>query len=258
MRSFAEFRQRFDHEKDAIWQQIFNENRSTIKIKKAKFALPNLQLIVNATLELSNLVGFRAMSLRDLSQAAGISMGALYSYIESKESLLRMIMTQVLGTIETTLGAEEIARLEPRERLHTLLRDHIFLSEVMQPWFFFAYMEAKSFDRAGKRMAIESELRTESLIAACLTDGERSGVFRNVDPVMTASLIKPLLQDWYLKRWKYSRRNVGPDSYAEWVISFVDAFLKQSPGREANALAPARRPARKGRSPRGQHPSPVA
>ena len=45
---------------------------------------------------------------------------------------------------------------------------------------------------------------------------------------MAASLTKPLLQDWYLKRWKYSRRGVGPDVYADWVIGFVEAFLTSS------------------------------
>ena len=211
MSLFAEFKRRFEEDQDAIWQQIFADNKNTIKIKKERFALPNLRLIITSTIELSNRSGFRAMSLRDLSNDAGISMGALYSYIESKKRLMEIILAQVLHLVETTLGAEEVGQLEPQERLRWMLRNHIFLSEVMQPWFFFAYMEAKSFDRVGKRMAIANELRTEGLIASCLIDGEQSGVFRSVDPTMTASLIKPLLQDWYLKRWKYSRRGISPD-----------------------------------------------
>ena len=225
MTRFANFKSQFEQTEKAIWQQIFDENKDIIKIKKEKFALPNLQLIINSTIELSNRTGFRAMSLRDLSNDTGISMGALYSYIESKKRLMEIILRQVLQMVDRALGAEEVAELEPRERLHTLLRHHIYLSEVMQPWFFFAYMEAKSFDQVGKRLAITNELRTEGLLAACLSEGTRRGVFRAVDPVMTASLIKPLLQDWYLKRWKYRRREVSPDDYADWVIRFVDAFV---------------------------------
>ena len=112
-----------------------------------------------------------------------------------------------------------------RERLHWLLRVHVYLSEVMQPWFFFAYMEAKTFDRRGRRMAISSELRTERLIVECVTAGQTTREFAAADPTMTASLVKPLLQDWYLKRWKHRRRGVDPDSYADWVVRFVDAFL---------------------------------
>ena len=148
MSLFAEFKRRFEQDEDAIWRQIFTENKNIIKIKKEKFALPNLQLIITSTIELSNRTGFRAMSLRDLSNHAGISMGALYSYIESKKCLMEIILAQVLHLVETTLGAEEVGQLEPQERLRWLLRNHIFLSEVMQPWFFFAYMEAKSFDRS--------------------------------------------------------------------------------------------------------------
>ena len=241
MSLFAEFKRRFEQDNDAIWRQIFTDNKNQIKIKKEKFALRNLQLIINSTIQLSNRNGFRAMSLRDLSNDTGISMGALYSYIESKKRLMEIILAQVLHLVETTLGAEEVEQLEPQERLRWLLRNHIFLSEVMQPWFFFAYMEAKSFDRVGKRMAIANELRTEGLIASCLSDGARTGVFRPVDPVMFASLIKPLLQDWYLKRWKYRRRGIGPDAYAEWIITFVEAFLCQPQAQDGTTGPRARR-----------------
>ena len=238
MSRFDEFKRRFEASQDTIWLRIFEDNKHAIKIKKEKFVLPNLQLIIGATIDLSNRTSFRAMSLRDLSRDTGISMGALYSYIESKERLLEIILRQVLHLVESVLGAAEAESLEPKERLRWLLRSHIFLSEIMQPWFFFAYMEAKSFNREGKRMAIESELHTEGLIAACLVAGEASGVFRPVDPVMTASLIKPLLQDWYLKRWKYRRRNISPDAYAYWVIDFVEAFLSpvgSAPTRRSGA-----------------------
>src|SRR5690242_14557217 len=174
MSLFVDFESRFEKDSDAFWQQIFAANRDTIKIKKERFVIPNLRSIVTATIELSNRSGFRAMSLLDLSNSTGISMGALYSYIESKKRLMEIILAQVLHLVETTLGAEEVGQLEPETRLRWMLRNHIFLSEVMQPWFFFAYMEAKSFDRIGKRTAIKNELRTESLIASCIADGQKS------------------------------------------------------------------------------------
>ena len=84
MNEFAKFKHRFEQDHDEIWRRIFADNKDSIKIKKEKFVLPNLELIINSTIELSNRVGFRAMSLRDLSRDTGISMGALYSYIASK------------------------------------------------------------------------------------------------------------------------------------------------------------------------------
>ena len=63
-----------------------------------------------------------------------------------------MILGHVLYLVEAVLGATATDAGNPRERLRLLLRSHIFLTEVMQPWFFFAYMEAKSFDKWAKRL----------------------------------------------------------------------------------------------------------
>jgi len=165
------------------------------------------------------------MSLRDLSREADMSMGSLYNYIESKEQLSAMILEHVSFLVDTVLTSPTDPAVTARERLRRLLRAHVYLSEVMQPWFFFAYMEAKTFDRRGRRMAIGNELRTERLIAECVAAGQAAGDFAPADPTVTASLVKPLLQDWYLKRWKHRRRGIDPDSYADWVVRFVEAFL---------------------------------
>jgi AcrR family transcriptional regulator len=234
MVSFSSFRRSFQAEYDATWQRIYDRHRDAIRIKRLGVALPNLQKIISTTLEISNQSSFHSMSLRDLSRRADISMGALYSYIETKEQLSAMILGHVLFLVETVLVPPSEAGLTPKERLRWLLRTHIHLSELMQPWFFFAYMEAKTFDREGRRMAIDSELRTERLVAEYLAAGQAAGTFAAADPTMTASLVKPLLQDWYLKRWKYRQRKVDPDSYADCVIRFVEAASsapQPEPGR---------------------------
>jgi len=37
-------------------------------------------------------------------------------------------------------------------------------------------------------------------------------------------MIKALQQDWYLKPWKYTGRNVTVDDFAQQVIEMVEAF----------------------------------
>lgn len=201
-------------------------------------ALPNLQKIISATLLISNSSSFHSMSLRDLSREADVSIGSLYSYIGSKEQLSAMIVGHVLFLVDTVLTPPSDPAVTAGERLRWLLRTHIHLSEAMQPWFFFAYMEAKSFDRRVRRMAIDSELRTERLVAECLAAGRAADGSAAADPTMTASLVKPLLQDWYVKRWKYQRRAVDPDSYADRVIRFVEAATSAPGGHYASEPAP--------------------
>jgi hypothetical protein len=46
-------------------------------------------------------------------------------------------------------------------------------------------------------------------------------VFVVDDVELTASLIKPMLQDWYVKRAKYRRRGVTVGTYAATVKSLL-------------------------------------
>ncbi|HQM21750.1 MAG TPA: helix-turn-helix domain-containing protein, partial [Deltaproteobacteria bacterium] len=91
---FETFRKSVQLSKEDISRELLAENRDRIKIKKEKVAVRNLVKIMDAALAISNVKGFASMSLRDLSSEAGLSMGALYSYISSKEELLDMIQQQ--------------------------------------------------------------------------------------------------------------------------------------------------------------------
>jgi hypothetical protein len=69
----------------------------------------------------------------------------------------------------------------------------------MQPWFVFAFMEARSVPQPARRMATDSEAATERIFTDILKAGAERGIFHLDDADLTAALIKPLLQDWYVK-----------------------------------------------------------
>lgn len=62
------------------------------------------------------------------------------------------------------------------------------------------------------------------MIQALLEEGQKKGTFTQKDPRLGASVIKAMLQDWYLKRGKYAKRGTHVDEYAGFVISFISAF----------------------------------
>ena len=64
----------------------------------------------------------------------------------------------------------------------------------------------------------------EQVIAGILRQGRDEGIFVPLDPQLTASVIKAMLQDWYLKRWKYTKRKISVDQYARFVMDFVEAY----------------------------------
>jgi hypothetical protein len=92
-------------------------------------------------------------------------------------------------------------------------------------------MEAKNLSRKEQDLAVASELYTEKLISDILEQGRVQGDFDLHDPLLTASVIKAMLQDWYLKRSKYARRRITVDRYADFVLQFVGAFLRHPEAR---------------------------
>ena len=229
---FDSFRQMALLSMEDICRDIFHENQQSIKIKKEAVAVRNLVNIFYTTLRLSNEKGFQTMSLRDLSSASGLSMGALYSYFSSKDELLEMIQKQGRRITRKVLFDHLDPEDPPREKMQTLIRVHLYLTEVMQPWFYFAYMETKNLDKAQRKRSIESELFTEQVFNDILQEGQDTGVYRPIDSVLTSGAVKALLQDWYVKRWKYSRRKVSVEDYARFVISFVESAIlsERAPG----------------------------
>ncbi len=214
-----------------ICREIFLTRSGSIKIKKETVAVKNLVKIFKATLKLANKKGFHAMSLRDLCAESGMSMGGLYAYFKNKEELLTLIQQQGRAIVARVMGAQLTDIDSAARALDVAVRSHLYLSEVLQPWFFFSYMETRFFHAAEGKRAIAGELQTESIFSDILESGVISGVFAIGDPLLVAAAIKALLQDWYLKRWKYRRRKISVEAYADFVLSLTNAYCA---GKHAN------------------------
>jgi len=223
--SFEEFSGMVEVSMENICRDIFHENRDSIKIKKENVAVKNLTVIFNTTLKLSNTMGFQAMSLRDLTAASGLSMGALYSYFKSKDELAKIIQEQGRRITGDILRQEIGKGVNLTDRIHRAVRAHLYLSEVMQEWFYFSFMEAKNLARDEQKKAVESELLTEKIFSDIIAEGAESGIFTERNPLLTASIIKGMLQDWYLKRGKYKKRGITVEVYADFVIEFIESFI---------------------------------
>jgi TetR/AcrR family transcriptional regulator, cholesterol catabolism regulator len=211
--------------KKSCYLEFFAENPEVFQIKKEKTISKNLERIFAAALKISNKKGFHAMSMRDLSKEADLSTGALYNYFSGKEELLAMMQRHRRTITARVLEGNIAVEKEPLRKLRAAIRTHLYLSEAMQPWFFFSYMEAKNIGPKERRAAVQGELNTEKLFTDIILMGRNNGIFVTDNCQMTASLIKAMLQDWYLKRSKYARRNVDVDGYTRFMTDFIESSI---------------------------------
>ncbi|TYR30548.1 TetR/AcrR family transcriptional regulator [Mesorhizobium microcysteis] len=220
-----------DFSMEGLCAAILVKHQDAVRVRNPRIAVAKLAKIVDTILTLSNRQGFHATSLREISTASGVSMGGLYAYFDSKDTLLMMILGQVSSSVHEVFAAAPVeVRLDPASHLKWLVTAHVMLTETMLPWFAFAFMEAKSFPKEGRRAAVASEEAIEHMFTQVLEAGAKEGRFVTDDPRFVAALIKPMLQDWYVKRAKWRRRGLSASDYAQKLCAFLDAAVGK-PGR---------------------------
>lgn len=223
--NYSRFKETVGAFKEGCYLEFFAKNPGVFQIKKERTIAKNLERIFAAALRISNKKGFHAMSMRDLSKEVHLSIGALYNYFSGKEELLEMMQRHRRTIASRILTSNIAAEEDPLAKLRAAIRTHLYLSEAMQPWFYFSYMEAKNIGSKERRAAIQGELNTEQMFADIVSTGRDRGLFVTEDCQLTASLIKALVQDWYLKRAKYARRRIDVEAYARFVIAFIERSL---------------------------------
>jgi len=224
--NFALFKKSVPISSQEIWKTFYRLHKNKIKVQKDKVAIEKLSVIIKATFKLSNQKGFSLMSLRDLSEATSMSMGSIYNYIGSKSQLAEMIH-QFLPYVFDKCIVEHIQEDKSAdEKLKQLVRGHVFITEALQPWFFFAFMETKHLSRNVKDLAMNNELRSERLMEAFIAQGISQSIYRPVDLFLSSMMIKALLQSWYVKHGKYRTSNISCEKYISYIEQVINQQLK--------------------------------
>lgn len=220
--SRSAFRDAWALEGEALWRRVYDVHRDHMQIKNARAALRNLEKIFQCTFRLANTKGFQAMSLRDLSRETGISMGGLYAYIGSKHELASAIEAVLRHTINDFMADLEGHNLDPCSRLRAIIHGDLYMNDIMHSWYYFCYLEAKGLTREQRDAAMQIELQFDEVLKALFLEGRETGVFRFTDSAdLLAAKTTALLQQWYLKRWKFQLRGVAIESYAQFVLRTV-------------------------------------
>jgi AcrR family transcriptional regulator len=145
--------------------------------------------------------GFRATTVREIAEAAGILSGSLYHHFDSKESIGDEILSRFLGDVLTDYRMAVAESKNPRtvlERImrstvETLTRHRAAVMMLHNDWNYFS-----THDRFGYLRAALREI--EQIWVSQLNQGRQAGIFRaDLDPKLTYRLLRNIL--WIPVRW---------------------------------------------------------
>jgi TetR/AcrR family transcriptional regulator, cholesterol catabolism regulator len=158
--------------------------------------------------------GYAKTSTREIAEAAGISKGLLYYYINSKEDFLDLFIattTESFGGYNLDI-INQLAKTSAATALKRAIKEFITGLDALQDMILFWFRESGYMSREQLHKVIDQELQTVAFFEAILKAGYERGEFGEDDINLAAYQIHALCNHWVLKRW-YLRGRYSIDDY---------------------------------------------
>jgi len=162
--------------------------------------------------------GYRATTVREIADAAGILSGSLYHHFDSKESIGDEILSNFINEVLADYRGAVASAASPRAAIEqivrstsrTLARHRAALAMLQNDWSYFAAQPRFAY--------LPKALREiERIWVSQLEAGKESGLFRaDLDTKLTYRLLRDVL--WIPEQWRRTR------GYS--TDQVVDAFLR--------------------------------
>ena len=176
--------------------------------------------VVQIAAELFAQKGFRATTVREIADAAGILSGSLYHHFDSKESIGDEILSSFINDVLADYRAAVASAGSPRDVLEqvvrstsrTLARHRAALAMLQNDWSYFSSQPRFSY----LRKAVDEIERTW---VTQLQRGQESGMFRaDLDPRLTYRLLRDVL--WIPSQWRVAG-GYSTDQVAEGLLQLL-------------------------------------
>lgn len=179
-----------------------------------------------ASIELFASKGFEATGIRDIARDVGLTPGAIYHYIGSKEDLLLEILRDGITALTRNANAALAAADDTAAaRLTGLVAVHVTTHCEIQLEALVADQELKSLNDANRRRIVKLRDRYERLWKQVLEEGIESGEFVIPQPgVCRLALLQMCtgVVNWYSEDGPLSKDELA-DAFSELALQMVGA-----------------------------------
>ena len=180
--------------------------------------------IVDAALYLIAQSGFEALTMRALSAAVGLQVGALYYHFKDKQALLALLLGQHFDRLLDGFSNVTLAET-PNERLVQFINFHIQFHGRDRLNAMLAVQEMRSLDRENAAILLKRRSNYERQLRVILQDGVYDGCFKIDEIALTTSGILALLSEvsvWFRPGGKQTLDEMAA-AQATMVLKMVSA-----------------------------------
>ena len=163
--------------------------------------------IANKSVELFVKKGYHQTTVREIAKASGMSMGALYDYISTKEDILFLVCDHIHSTVNNKIKSSFTDEKNSLQYLKDAIKEYYTIIDEIQDYMLLLYQETKSLNKKARKYIFNAELELtiifENILKQCIR--EKTISLKNKDTTLVAHNIMVTGQMWAFRRWAISR-----------------------------------------------------
>ena len=175
------------------------KDKNLIHKKREQIARKSVELFVKK--------GYHQTTVREIAKASGMSMGALYDYISTKEDILFLVCDHIHTTVNNKLTRSFTDEKDSLQNLRDAIKEYYTVIDEIQDYMLLLYQETKSLNKNARKYIFDAELELttifENILKQCIR--EKTVNLKNKNTKLVAQNIMVTGQMWAFRRWAISR-----------------------------------------------------
>jgi len=163
--------------------------------------------IVGGAVELFSEQGYYKTTVQDVAKRAGVSPGLIYQYVRDKEDLLLLSILDVLDSYAREIPAAIKGKTDPLQQYCAAFEAYCRVVDSRRDTTILAYRSTKSLSPERRKVVMQAEQETNSMLSNIVEDCIIQGIFRTVDSDLAAYQLVMYAHAWALKHWALAKHH---------------------------------------------------
>lgn len=177
--------------------------------------------IVAAAVKLFAEKGFHKTTTREIAKMSGLSNGALYEYVESKEDVLFLVCEHIHREVETNLRESLSEAAKGSVRLEHAIVAFLHVIERMQAEVLLIYQESKSLPEHYLHEVLRTEQAITEIFEQLIQDAKADQTIQIEEaaiPILAHDIVVNG-QMWAFRRW--ALKTISFESFVEQQVAML-------------------------------------
>jgi len=203
------------------------------RIKSTKLIDLRRKQIIDGAIKVFTAKGFHSATVREIADAAGLTMGSLYNYIRSKEDIIYIVYDYITKILRKEVVDAIAGISDPKEKLKVALRKNLNTIYEYQDVVMFIYKASTFLDKESLHEVLTREAEYVELFEDLLRGYFGENQVNESRIRLAADLMAYIPVIVTFRRWSLKRRFESMDVVLQGIFDFVLHGIEFAP-READ------------------------